>query len=124
MFGMKFPCVAKTHLDLWLHTIGPKLFHKQTIVRRPQILGVDNLEESPPAGDNGVADFVADDKSVRGGQIFAVQGFFVDKFSTLDVARMVDKMCSLAACENNIVFVENDCGRICLGSGCQVVMIH
>ena len=123
MFGMIFSCVSKTHLDLWLHTIGPKNFHKRTIVRS-QICGVDKLEESPTAGDNGVVDFVTADKSLRGVQIFAVEEFFVDKISALDIARMVDKMHSLAPCENNIVFVENDCGGIRLGAGCRVVIIH
>ena len=123
MFRMIFPCVAKTYLDLWLHTIGPKNFHKGTIVRS-QICGVDELEESPTAGDNGVVDFVTADKSLRGVQIFAFEEFFVDRISALDIARVVDKMHSLAPCENNIVFVENNCGSICLGAGCQVVMIH
>ena len=116
MFGMMFPCVAKTHLDLWLYTIGPKNFFKRTIVRRRQIRCVNDFEESPTAGDNGVVDFLTEDKSPPGAQVFVVEEFFVDKFSVLNVARMVDKMYSLAAREN--VFVENDCGSIHLGSGC------
>ena len=119
-----FPCVAKTHLDLWLYTIGPKNFFKQTIVRKRQIRCVNNFEESPTAGDNGVVHFVTADKSLCGVQIFVVEEFFVDKISVLDIARVVDKMYSLAPRENNIVFVENDCGGIRLGAGCRVVMIH
>ena len=124
MFGMMFPCVAKTHLDLWLYTIGPKNFFKRTIVRRRQIRCVNDFEESPTAGDNGVVDLLTEDKSRPGAQVFVVEEFFVDKFSALNVARMVDKMYSLAAGENNIFFVENNCGSIRLGTGCRVVMIH
>ena len=124
-FGMEFPSVAETHLNLLPHTLFTGLWNETTVFNQSQVDGVANLEESPVIVDNGVAHFATDGTSLSCWQIFAVEEVVLNQLSVLHVARVVDEMRSLAATANNIILIWLlNSGNVGLGFGWGAVMIH
>ena len=59
-FGMEFPSVAETHLNLLPHTLFIGLLNETTVFNQSKVVGIANLEESPAIVDDGVVHFAAD----------------------------------------------------------------
>ena len=124
-FGMEFPSVAETHLNLLPHTLFTGLRNETTVLKQSQVVSVANLEESPTIVDHSVAHFAADGTSLSRWQIFVVEEVVLDQLSVLHVARVVDEMRSLAATANNIILIWLlNSGNVGLGFGWGDMMMH
>ena len=124
-FGMEFPSVAETHLNLLPHILFIGLLNETTVFNQSEVVSIANLEESPAIVDNSVAHFAAIGTFVSWWQILVVEEVVLDQLSALHVARVVDEMRSLAATANNIILIWFlNSGNVGMGFGWGNVMIH
>ena len=72
-FGMEFPSVAETHLNLLPHTLFIGFWNETKVFKQPEVVGVANLEEFPAIVDHGVVHFAANGTFLRQGWILAVE---------------------------------------------------